>query len=64
MTAVFPDVDILRDEVPDGKQILLVVVAHFQFFRTVARRPHHNIHAVVHGLLHDGPINGCEEGFQ
>ena len=49
LSGVFADRVALCEEVPDRHQIVVVVVSHLYVSRTHAGRPHHNIHAMVHG---------------
>ena len=55
---------LLREDVPHGHQVVLVVVAHLQVLRTNAWRTHHHIHAVAHGLLCQWEIEDREKGLQ
>ena len=50
LAGILLDGVVLREEVPHCQQVVLIVVAHLQIARTYARRAHHHIHAVLHGI--------------
>ena len=60
-TGVGFDDGILANHIPDVEQIFLIVISYLDLTRTYARRPHDDIHAVVHGLLHQGDVEVVEE---
>ena len=52
---------LLREDVPNGRQILLVVVAHLQVARTDTRGAYHDVHTVLHRLLCKVQVEGIQE---
>ena len=64
LTCIFLDVGILGNDIPYRHQVLLVVVANLQVWRTYSRRAHYDIHAMIHSLLHQRPIESREVGPQ
>ena len=50
LAGILLDGVVLREQVPHRQQVVLIVVAHLQIAWTYARRAHHDIHAVIHGI--------------
>ena len=56
LPGILADGVVLREQVPDVEQVLLVIVAYAKVARTYARRTDDDIHAVLHGPLHQGEV--------
>ena len=60
LSVVLADVGILREDIPDGEEVVLIVVAHLEIAGTDTRRTNHDVHAMVHGALHQREVEGTE----
>ena len=64
LARVLADGVVLGEEVPDVDEVLLVVVADLNVAGADPRWSHDNIHAVLHGALHQGEVERLQIGRQ
>ena len=63
-SSISKHVGVLGYDVPNGFQILLIVVANSQVLRTYSRWAHDDVKSVVECFLSDWPINGTHVLFK